>query len=588
MGDTILERSGDREYLSARGRKVMAMKGSELLIKALQAEGVDTVFAYPGVPVISIFDELYKQQGIRLILPRHEQALVHAADGYARATGKPGVCLVTSGPGATNTVTAIAAANYDSVPIVCFTGQVRRDLIGNDAFQEVDIIGITRNITKYNMMVMEREDLGRAIKEAFYIATTGKPGPVIVDLPADVINAMGSSEYPSDVQIRSYRPYESVHIGQIKRASALLRKAQKPLFLAGGGIHISRSEGAFTLLAERAGIPVISTIMGRGAIPTDHPLFIGNVGMHGCYAANQAVMECDVLCSIGSRFNDRVTGKVDEFAPHAKIIHIDIDTASISRNVQVDIPIVAEAGKAIESLLHYTRPCDTDGWLAQIDEWKKGYPLPRQEKPGLTPRKIIESLNSVFPECIVVTDVGQHQMWTTQYLALDRRKQLLTSGGLGAMGYGLPAAIGAQLGDRSKKVICVTGDGGFQMNLQEMATAVLEGLPVIVVIFNNGYLGMVRQWQQLLCDRRYSGTDLAAGSGENNPVRYVPDFVKLAESYGAQGVRVFDESSLHSALEAAGKQTRIPTIIECMIEREEMVYPMVKAGAALNDMVLEG
>lgn len=582
------DRTGPRDA-ATRGKAAMAIKGSELLIRALQAEGVDTIFAYPGVPVIPIFDELYKQQGIRLVLPRHEQALVHAADGYARSTGKPGVCLVTSGPGATNTVTAIAAANYDSVPIVCFTGQVRRDLIGNDAFQETDIIGVTRNITKYNMMVMERENLGRAIKEAFYIATTGKPGPVIVDLPADVISALGSEEYPDSVQIRSYRPYESVHIGQIKRAAALLKKARKPLFLAGGGIHISHAQAAFTQLAEQLGVPVVSTIMGRGAIPTDHPLFIGNLGMHGCYAANQAVMECDVLCSIGCRFNDRVTGKVGEFAPHAKIIHIDIDTASISRNVHVDIPIVADAGKAIECLLHYAGACDTAAWNEQVGAWKETYPLPKQEGPGLTPRMIVEAVNRAFPEGIVVTDVGQHQMWTTQYIELNPKKRLLTSGGLGAMGYGLPAAVGAQLGNPGKKVVCCTGDGGFQMNMQEMATAVLEQLPIVVVIFNNGYLGMVRQWQQLLCDRRYSGTDLAAGNcGCNKPASYVPDFVKLAESFSARGARVCDQAALLAALQEAGRETCTPTIIECVIEREEMVYPMVKSGAALNDMVLEG
>lgn len=565
----------------------MQIKGAELFLKALREENVDTIFAYPGAAVIGLFDELYKQKDIRVILPRHEQALVHEADGYARSTGKVGVCLVTSGPGATNIVTGIATANYDSVPLVCFCGQVRRDLIGNDAFQEVDIVGVTRGITKYSMMVTDREQLGRAIKEAFYIASTGKPGPVVIDLPVDMINEMGGGQYPKDVHIRSYRPNNRAHIGQIKRTATLLRRAEKPLFLAGGGIHVSGAEAEFTRLAEQTHIPVISTVMGKGSLATDHPLYIGNIGMHGCFAANRAVMECDVLCSIGSRFNDRITGRVDQFAPKAKIVHIDIDTASISRNVKVDIPIVADAGQAIAELLNYVKEKDTVEWRKEIETWQREHPLKAAKSEGFSPAKIIEILNQVFPEGIVVTDVGQHQMWTAQYLNLNAKKRLLTSGGLGTMGYGLPAAIGAKLGNPEKRVICIAGDGGIQMNIQELATAVLEEAPVIILIFNNNYLGMVRQWQQLMYDRRYAGTNLRRGNlGGNRPEQYVPDFVKLAESYSAVGLRAFNESDLVAALEAAQKEEKRPTVIECIIDSGEIVLPMVKAGCALDEMIL--
>ena len=566
----------------------MEIKGTELFTKALKAEGVDTLFAYPGAAIITLFDELYRQKDIRVILPRHEQALVHEADGYARSTGKVGVCLVTSGPGATNIVTGIATANYDSVPIVCFCGQVRRDLIGNDAFQEVDIVGITRGITKHSMMVTERTQLGRAIKEAFYIASTGKPGPVILDLPVDMINEMGDDQYPKGINIRSYHPNNNAHIGQIKKAADLLRKATKPLFLAGGGIHVSGAETDFTKLVNQTHIPVISTIMGRGAVPTDHPLYIGNIGMHGCFAANRAVMECDVLCSIGSRFNDRITGKVDQFAPRAKIIHIDIDTASISRNVKVDIPIVANARQAVTELMKYAEKNDTKLWRDEIKTWQKEHPLKMKKSEGLSPANIVNLINRTFSECIVVTDVGQHQMWTAQYIELNANKKFLTSGGLGTMGYGFPAAMGAKLGNPKKKVICIVGDGGIQMNIQELATAVLEEIPIILLIINNNYLGMVRQWQQLMYDKRYAGTNLRSGNyGSNQSEQYIPDFIKLAESYNAAGMRVFDENDLLIALKAAQKEEKRPTVIECVIDSNDIVLPMVKAGCSLNEMILE-
>lgn len=569
--------------------------GNKLFVKALKEEGVDILFGYPGACTIDISDELYKQDYTKVILPRHEQALVHAADAYARSTGKVGVCLVTSGPGATNLVTGIATANYDSVPLVCFTGQVARNLIGNDAFQEVDIVGITRSICKYGITVQKREDLGRIIKEAFYIARTGRPGPVVIDLPKDVMAELGSPEYPQTVNIRGYKPNTEVHIGQLKRAMKMLNKAKKPLFLAGGGVKIANAAEIFTKIVDITKIPIVTTIMGRGAIPTNHPLFIGNLGMHGAYAANMAVSECDLLFSIGTRFNDRITGKIHEFAPNAQIVHIDIDTASISRNVHVDIPIVADAKTATEKILEYAAFHDTAQWLEKIEGWKEEHPLKMKEKPALTPQKVIETINEMFEEAIVVTDVGQHQMFTTQYLELTEKKQLLTSGGLGTMGYGFPGAIGAQLGNPDTPVIAISGDGGMQMNIQEFATAVGQELPLILCVFNNNYLGMVRQWQKLFYGKRYSMTCLRArkscegkcGTPECECPPYTPDFVKLAESYGAKGIRVFQSEEIKEAFEEARKNTKTPTLIEFIMDPEDLVYPMIKPGGTLEEMLMD-
>ena len=569
--------------------------GNKLFVKALKEEGVDILFGYPGACTIDISDELYKQDYTRVILPRHEQALVHAADAYARSTGKVGVCLVTSGPGATNLVTGIATANYDSVPLVCFTGQVARNLIGNDAFQEVDIVGITRSICKYGITVQKREDLGRIIKEAFYIARTGRPGPVVIDLPKDVMAELGSPEYPQTVNIRGYKPNTEVHIGQLKRAMKMLNKAKKPLFLAGGGVKIANAVEIFTKIVDITKIPVVTTIMGRGSIPTNHPLFIGNLGMHGAYAANMAVSECDLLFSIGTRFNDRITGKIHEFAPNAQIVHIDIDTASISRNVHVDIPIVADAKTATEKILEYAAFHDTAQGLEKIEGWKEEHPLKMKEKPVLTPQKVIETINEMFEEAIVVTDVGQHQMFTTQYLELTEKKQLLTSGGLGTMGYGFPGAIGAQLGNPDTPVIAISGDGGMQMNIQEFATAVGQELPLILCVFNNNYLGMVRQWQKLFYGKRYSMTCLRArkscegkcGTPECECPPYTPDFVKLAESYGAKGIRVFKPEEIKEAFEEARKNTKTPTLIEFIMDPEDLVYPMIKPGGTLEEMLMD-
>ena len=579
----------------------MQITGSQLIINSLIEEGVDKIFAYPGGYDKDIFDALYHEKDIELILPRHEQGLIHAAEGYARSTGKVGVCLVTSGPGATNLVTGIADANYDGIPLVCFTGQVATSVIGNDAFQEVDIVGITRTISKYSTTIRKRDDLGRAIKEAFYIARTAKPGPVIVDLPSNIVSEIGPAEYPETVNIRGYKPSKGVHIGQIKKALEMLKNAKKPLFLIGGGVNISHANEEFEKLVNITKVPVITTIMEKGAIPTKHPLFIGNVGMHGSYASNKAVNECDVLFSIGTRFNDRVTGRISEFAPNAKIIHIDIDSASISRNIVVNIPIVADAKAAINELIPLAQELDTKKWVNQIKAWNKEYPVtaPSSVEGGISPQAIFENLNKAFTEGIFLTDVGQHQMWTTQFLEMNKNKQLITSGGLGTMGFGLPAAIGAQLGNPDKRVVCIAGDGGVQMTIQELATAVQLELPITLVIINNGFLGMVRQMQQFFHDKNYSGTCLRKRKscegkcnfdGSNIPEccpPYTPDLIRLAESYGAYGIRVTDEDKLSDAFEEAKKNTDSPTIIEILIDFKDVVLPMVQSGKALDNMLLE-
>ena len=491
----------------------MDITGRKLFVKALEEEGVDTIFAYPGGTVTDLFDELYKTNSINLVLPRHEQGLIHEAEGYAKSTGKVGVCLVTSGPGATNTVTGLADAHYDNVPLVCFTGQVPLPLIGNDAFQEVDIVGITRNITKYSVTVRDRKDLGKIIKMAFHIARTGKPGPVLIDLPKDIQTASGPAEYPDKVEIRGYRVNDTVHVGQLKRAYKMLKSAKKPLILAGGGINVARANENLRRFVEAENVPVVTTIMGKGAIPTTHPLYVGNCGMHGKYAANKAVSECDLLFSIGTRFNDRITGDLNEFAPKAKIVHIDVDTASISRNVVVDVPIVADANVALDKLNEWAEPIKTAEWQKQIKTWDEENPLGMRRDKGMTPQMIMEHINKNYKDAIYVTDVGQHQMWATQYLELDSNSQLLTSGGLGTMGFGLPAAIGAKIANPDKDVVCISGDGGLQMNIQELATSVVQGAGVTICVLNNYYLGMVRQMQQLFYGKRYSATCLRRRKG---------------------------------------------------------------------------
>ena len=572
----------------------MDITGRKLFVKALLEEGIDTVFGYPGGMVTDILDELYKHEEIELVLPRHEQGLIHEAEGYAKATGTVGVCVVTSGPGATNVITGLADAHYDNIPLVCITGQVPLNLIGNDAFQEVDIVGMTRSITKYGVTVRDRKDLGKILKMAFHIARTGKPGPVLIDLPKDIQTATGPGEYPKSVSIRGYKPNESVHIGQLKKGYKLLKAARKPLFLVGGGVNIARAHEKMLKLVEQTRVPVVTTIMGKGAIPTGHPYYIGNSGMHGKYAANIAVGQCDVLFSIGTRFNDRITGDLNEFAPNAQIVHVDIDTAAISRNVVVDVPIVADANLALEKLLEWAEPQDTEEWLAQIREWDKENPLEMRRDKGMTPQMIMEQINEQFPEGIVVTDVGQHQMWAAQYIELNEKKQYITSGGLGTMGFGFPAAIGAKIGCPEKQVVCITGDGGMQMNLQELATAMTQEANVIVCILNNYYLGMVRQMQQLFYGKRYKATCLRRRKNCPNDCKgpnpacppYEPDFVKLAESYGACGIRVTKEEEIAPAFEKA-KEQNVPVLIEFMIAAEEIVLPMVKGGNPMTEMILK-
>ncbi len=572
----------------------MDITGRKLFVKALLEEGVDTVFGYPGGMVTDILDELYKHEEIELVLPRHEQGLIHEAEGYAKATGRVGVCVVTSGPGATNVITGLADAHYDNIPLVCITGQVPLNLIGNDAFQEVDIVGMTRSITKYGVTVRDRRELGKILKMAFHIAKTGKPGPVLIDLPKDIQTALGPGDYPKEVSIRGYKPNESVHVGQLKKGYKLLKSAKKPLFLVGGGVNIARANEKMLRLVEQTRVPVVTTIMGKGAVPTDHPYYIGNSGMHGKYAANLAVGQCDVLFSIGTRFNDRITGDLNEFAPNAQIVHVDIDTAAISRNVVVDVPIVADANLALEKLLEWAEPQDTDEWLAQIREWDQENPLEMRRDRGMTPQMIMEHINEQFAEGVIVTDVGQHQMWAAQYIELNEKKQFITSGGLGTMGFGFPAAIGAKIGCPQKPVVCVTGDGGMQMNLQELATAMAQGTNVIVCILNNYYLGMVRQMQQLFYGKRYKATCLRRRKECPNDCKgpnpacppYEPDFVKLAESYGAVGIRVTKEEEIAPAFEKA-KEQKVPVLIEFMIATEEIVLPMVKGGNPMTEMILK-
>ncbi len=595
----------------------MKINGAELFVKALKAEGVRHLFGFPGGVVIPVFDALFSETEIQVILTRHEQGAVHAADGYARSTGKTGVCLVTSGPGATNTVTGIATANFDSVPIVCFTGQVSRSMIGNDAFQEADIVGITRPITKHNYLVLDRKDLGRVLKEAFTIANSGRPGPVLVDLPKDVILEKGDDEYPARVSIRGYNPVLKGHPNQIKKAAMELKRAKRPLFYVGGGIHIAEAVEIFRKAVKKTKVPVVHSLMGIGALPGDDPLCLGMLGMHGTYAANMAVTGADLLFGIGNRFDDRATGELSKFAPEAKIVHIDQDPVSISRNVPVEVPIVGDARLVLEQLLPLLEAPKISDWIEQINKWKEEHPLEvrvgggteaskankataggarnaARGKPGrLRPDRVILTICEVFPDAIIATEVGQNQMWTSQFFTFRHPRSLLTSGGLGTMGYGFPAAIGAQFANPDKRVIDIAGDGSIQMNIQELATAVHNNLPVIVAILNNGYLGMVRQWQELFFDKRYSSTCLMTGAdcppqckgpSDHCPV-YLPDFVKLAEAYGAVGMRVFEEKDIKPALTEAGRIKDRPIFIDFIVEREFNVFPMVAPGAGISEMM---
>lgn len=572
----------------------MKKRGAELIVQAFKAEGVDTIFAYPGGQVIPIFDALYSEPSIHVVLTRHEQAAVHAADGYARSTGKTGVCIVTSGPGATNTVTGLGTANFDSVPIVCISGQVPRNMIGNDAFQEADTCGITRPVTKHNYLVTERSELGQIVKNAFYIAASGRPGPVVIDVPGDISKEELDDEYPGKPVIRGYNPKPGVDREILKKAAEELKKAQKPLFFIGGGLHISESQEIFNKIADLTDIPAVSSLMGIGIMPFDHPHYLGMLGMHGTYAANMAVTECDILFSIGVRFDDRATGDLAKFAPNAKIVHIDIDPTAIARNVPVEIPILGDATEVLELLYPMVEKRDIEPWLERVTAWKEEHPLVLRTKGNrLSPGMIIDAVGDVFPDAIITTEVGQNQMWSALYYKFRESRTWITSGGLGTMGYGFPAAIGAQIGNRSKRAIDIAGDGSIQMNIQEMATAVIEGLPVIIAILNNGYLGMVRQWQEMFYQRRYSSTCLNPdracphiGEIDGEELVYTPDFVKLAEAYGAAGIRVKSREDIVPALQQAKEITDRPIVIDFLIETEANVYPMVPPGAGINEMIL--
>lgn len=550
------------------------MTGAQILIECLKREGVKIIFGYPGGAVLPIFDKLYDAD-IKFILVRHEQGAAHAADGYARATGKVGVCLATSGPGATNLVTGIATAYMDSIPMVAITGQVKTHLIGNDAFQEADITGVTRPITKHNFLVKDVNELARIVREAFYIASTGRPGPVLIDIPSDIQLQDTEFIWPEEVKIRGYNPTYFGHPGQIKKAAKLISQARKPLIYAGGGVITSGAHKELKELAEKFNIPVTMTMMGLGGFPGTHPLSLGMLGMHGTAYANHATMESDLIIAVGARFDDRVTGRLDAFAPYAKVIHIDIDPASISKNVKVDIPIVGDAKNILGQLLEEIKKApDTSEWLKTIEAWRKEYPLRYKDDGKIKPQYVIEQLYEVTKgEAIITTEVGQNQMWACQWYKYLHPRSYISSGGLGTMGFGFPAAIGAKFGCPDKTVIDIAGDGSIQMNIQELGTAVCNKINVKVMILNNGYLGMVRQWQELFYKKRYSYVSITA-----------PDFVKLTESYGAVGIRVTKKEEVRPAIEKALSIDNT-VFVDFQIEPEENVYPMVPAGKAINEII---
>ena len=565
----------------------MKLTGSEILIECLKAEGVKTIFALPGGVVLKIFDMLHQQKDIEVVLTRHEQGAGHMAEGYAKATGKAGVCLVTSGPGMTNVITALADAYMDSVPLVCISGQVSTSLIGNDAFQEADNIGLSRPCTKYNFLVKDVNDLATTIKEAFYIATTGRPGPVLVDIPKDVSMAKAEFTYPSSVAIRGYNPTYEGNKWQIKQAAEAIMKAKKPILYVGGGVVFSQAAKELLELAEMTQIPVDMTLMGLGAFPGEHPLSMGMMGMHGTYCANMAVHYSDLVIAVGARFDDRVTGKVSEFCTYAKVVHIDIDPTSIRKNIHVDIPIVGDCNAVLRELNQILRATVNGSqkdlrkpWWDQIREWQQAHPLAyQQESDGaIKPQHVVKRLYELTKDRdpIVATDVGQHQMWTAQYFKLARPNRWLTSGGLGTMGFGLPAAMGAQAAFRDRLVLCVAGDGSIQMNMQEMATAVVSKLPVKVIILNNRFHGMVRQWQDLFYEGRYASSYLET----------TPDFVKLAEAYGAVGLRASKVGDLDAVLKEA-ISTEKPVIVDVPTYPFENCYPMIPAGGCNHEMILE-
>ena len=560
------------------------MQGAEIFIESLLAEGVDTIFGHPGGAILPINDALYSGR-IRHILTRHEQGAVHMAEGYARATGRPGVVLVTSGPGGTNVVTGLADAFMDSTPIVVFTGQVPTGVIGNDAFQEADIVGMTRSCTKHNYLVRDVKDLARTIKEAFYIAASGRPGPVLVDIPKDVANASTNFSYPDGVDIRGYRPTTLGHAGQIRRAAEMLAAAERPVIYSGGGVIHSEAAAELHELGELAATPVTNTLMGLGGFPGRHDLWLGMLGMHGTYTANMAMDQADLVIAVGARFDDRVTGNLEEFCVGAEFIHIDIDPSSIGKNIPVTLPIVGDVKMCLQRLLKELRAMEGKdwyaahaSWLAQIAEWQRDFSLSYEQDPDgeLMPQYVCEQIYEVTAgDAIITTEVGQHQMWAAQFYHFTKPRHFITSGGLGTMGYGFPAAIGAQIACPDRTVIDIAGDGSFQMNVQELATAVQYDLPVIVAILNNRSLGMVRQWQQFFYEGRYADTSLEVS----------PDYVKLAEAYGAVGRRAIKPDEVRPALEEAIRLRR-PVVLDFVVKMTENVFPMIPTGGSIKDMLL--
>ncbi len=566
--------------------KKQLMTGSKILIESLLREGVNTIFGYPGGAVLNIYDELFNYRDkLNHILVRHEQGAAHAADGYARATGKVGVVLVTSGPGATNTITGIATAYMDSIPMVIITGQVPTILIGNDAFQEADTVGITRPCTKHNYLVRDVKDLARIVKEAFYIASTGRPGPVLIDIPKDITSNVAEFDYPESIEMRSYNPTYFGHHVQILKVVNELLKAEKPMLYIGGGVISSNAAAELKEIAEMVDLPIVSTLMGLGGFPSEHSLFFGMLGMHGTYAANTGISNADFIVAIGSRFDDRVTGKVDEFGRKAKFAHIDIDPSSIGKNVKIDIPVVGDVKSVLNSMLEILALKSKEiestqykrmKWLEELNMYKYEHPLSYKMTDIIKPQYVVEKIYELTNgEAIIATEVGQNQMWTAQFYKFKNPRSLLTSGGLGTMGYGFPAAIGAQVAYPERAVFDIAGDGSIQMNIQELATAVQYNLPVKIAIINNNFLGMIRQWQELFYEKRYSFSELNVN----------PDFVKLAESYGAVGLRAKKPEEVEDILKTA-LSIKKPVIMDFVVAQEEGVYPMVTPGSPITGMLL--
>ncbi|MEI7694316.1 MAG: biosynthetic-type acetolactate synthase large subunit [Chlorobium sp.] len=557
------------------------LNGSEIFIECLRRENVDYIFGYPGGSLLKVYETLYDVKDIEHILVRHEQGATHMAEGYARATGKPGVVLVTSGPGATNTVTGIANAYMDSSPMVVFTGQVPSALIGNDAFQEADIVGITRPITKHNFLVKDVKELAMTIRKAFYLATTGRPGPVLVDMPKDILNASCTLDWPETVEIRGFKPTIKCHINQVEKAAQKIAQAKRPLLYIGGGVISAEASEELRALAIQQNIPVTMTLQGLGAFPGNHPLSMGMLGMHGTYWANQAVNKCDLLIAVGARFDDRVTGKIDTFAPQAYKIHNDIDPTNVDKNIQVDLPVVGDAKNFLAALLDVMPDTkeNRDPWLAKINAWREQCPLSyNSEENKLRTEFVIEEVSKQTKgQAVVVTDVGQHQMWTSQFYTFINPRSIITSGGLGTMGYGLPAAIGAAFGIKDRPVVLFCGDGGFMMNIQELVTAVHHKIPIKIFLINNSFLGMVRQWQELFHKEKYSFTDL----GDSNP-----DFVKVAEAFGCKALMADNPDTAKEAITEAMAWEEGPILVDFRVVKKDMVFPMVPAGGSISDMLL--